>query len=247
MNNQPNTNNTIEMPTTSIIEFQIQGPEGNDLSVSIPLSEAEKVYTGNDSNPYDSYGLDFLKEAISKLTGVDPITMQLFISQEELTTATPLLLLEAQEISLMIKPPVAATFKNLQDAWSSECYALERNIDFLKGEEARRLPPTLCYIRSPAGKEKAGYVDPPTIEAVGIYRDFLKVSIKMLPEHLLRESTYVYAPQYILGKRIQRLHEAPHHRAQPTHLWLRFDKDNNEIVETPSVQFSSSGKRRGQV
>ena len=52
-----------------IIEFKIETLEGNDLSVSIQKSEAEKVYTGSDwlhehanPNPYDSYGLDFLKE-----------------------------------------------------------------------------------------------------------------------------------------------------------------------------------------
>ena len=122
----------------------------------------------------------------------------------------------------------------------SECYALERNIDYLKTDGSGR-PPTLCYIRSPAGKEKAGYVDPPTIEAVGIYRDFLKVSIKKLPKHLLRDSTYVYAEPFNLEKHMQRLHEGAHYvRVPPTHIWLRFDKDNNEIVEPPqsSVVFS---------
>ena len=33
---------------------------------------------------------------------------------------------------------------------------------------------------------------------------------------------------------MQRLHEGAYYvRVPPTHIWLRFDKDNNEIVEPP--------------
>jgi hypothetical protein len=104
-----------------IIQFKIQTLEGNDFSVSIQKSEAEKVYTCNvrdrslNANPYDSYGLDFLKEAISKLNGVDPITMQLFTPQGELTPATPLLPLQNQVLSLMIKSPITVTLRKTQD------------------------------------------------------------------------------------------------------------------------------------
>ena len=204
-----------------IIQFKIQTLEGNELSVSIQKSEAEKVYTCSDSlhehtnpNPYDSYGLDFLKEAISKLNGVDPITMQLFTPQGELTTATPLLPLQNQVLSLMIKSPITVTLRKPQDPMSphSRIYALERNIDFLKGYGI-----TVCYIRTPRYHPTRPYsqipnpLPAPTIQAVGFERGFFKISIKNLPFHLLRDSYLPNAKKFKLPE-------------TPNHLWLRFDK-----------------------
>ena len=223
MNNQQHVNKQNEMPS-SIIQFEIQTLEGELLSVGIQKSEAEKVYTGNDAewtnpNPYDSYGLDFLKEAISTLNGVDPITMQLFTPQGELTTATPLLPLQNQVLSLMIKSPITVTLRKPQDPMSphSRVYALERNIDFLKGTGTCSRP-TVCYIRTPRYRydPTTHYKIPnplpaPTIQAVGLERGFFKISIKNLPFHLLRDSYLPNAKKFKLPE-------------TPNHLWLRFDK-----------------------
>ena len=207
-----------------IIEFKIQTLEGNDFSVSIQKSEAEKVYTCNVpfcnrsliANPYDSYGLDFLKEAISKLNGVDPITMQLFTAQGELTTATQLLALQNQVLSLMVKTPITVTVK--YTGAYVRAYALEHNIDFLKGTVAHTAP-TICYIHTPEHQyDWAAHNPPPPvirIQAVGLERDFFKISIKNLPFHLLRDSNWTYAEKFVLRPQM----------AMPMHLWLRLDKN----------------------
>jgi hypothetical protein len=239
MNNQQHANKQNEMPS-SIIQFEIQTLEGELLSVGIQKSEAEKVYTGNDAewtnpNPYDSYGLDFLKTAISEQNGIDTITMQLFTAQGELTTATPLLPLQNQVFSLMIKSPITITFQNPQtpptNGSSGQVYALERHIDFLKGTEAHTSP-TVCYIHTqdprtirPMGElsfrsstYRSPELTPPPaikIQAVGLERDFFKISINNLPFHLLRDSNWTYAEKFVLRPQM----------AMPMHLWLRLDKN----------------------
>ena len=171
---------------------------------------------GNDANPYDSYGLDFLKDAICKLNGVDPITMQLFTSQDELTTATPLHLLETKVIFLMIKSPITLTFKNpTTTVWRGESYALDQNIDFLKGTVAHTAP-TICYIHTPDYNtaETVSSTPPPptTIEAIGLNRDFFKISTTNLPFHLLRDTSWTYADPFIFPA------------IPPDHIWMRFDR-----------------------
>jgi hypothetical protein len=192
--------------------------------VCIQKSDGEKVSTGSDkdwslnAHPYDSYGLDFLKEAISKRNGADPITMQLFAAQGELTTATPLLSLQNQVLSLMVKSPITVTLQNPQTTVSCEGppYALERNIDFLKGTGTCSRP-TVCYIHTPHGHCPFSTLPLPvsatTIQAVGRERNFFKISIKNLPFHLLRDSAMTYAEPFILRP-----------LEMPKHVWLRFDK-----------------------
>jgi hypothetical protein len=222
--NQPKTTNQIKMPS-SIIQFQIQTLEGKELFACIQKSEAEKVYTGacvcirsTFPNPYDSYGLDFLKTAISEQNGIDTTTMQLFTAQGELTTATPLLLLQNQVLYLMVKSPITVTFQNPQTTvYRGQIYALERNIDFLKGTVVHS-PPTVCYIHTPDYNtaETVAPTPPPAIkiQAVGCERDFFKISIKNLPFHLLRDlHSCSYAEQFVLRP-----------LETPKHLWLRFDK-----------------------
>jgi hypothetical protein len=94
-------------------------------------------------------------------------------------------------------------------------YALERNIDFLKGTGTER--PTVCYIHTPDDLRPNRWDQIPDnlfstkIQAVVLERDFFKISIKNLPFHLLRDSYYRQAQQFILPE-------------TPKHLWLRFDK-----------------------
>ena len=186
--------------------------------------KAEKVYTGNDTeantlctnpNPYDSYGLDFLKTAISEQNGMDTITMQLFTAQGELTTATPLLALQNQVLSLMVKTPITVTVK--YTGAYVRAYALEHNIDFLKGTVAHTAP-TICYIHTPEHQyDWAAHNPPPPvirIQAVGLERDFFKISIKNLPFHLLYDSNFSRgAKQFILRP-----------LKTSNHFWLQFDK-----------------------
>jgi hypothetical protein len=222
--NIPQHVNNPNDPTSNIIEFDIQTLEGKEFSVCIQKSDGEKVSTGSDkdwslnAHPYDSYGLDFLKEAISKRNGADPITMQLFAAQGELTTATPLLSLQNQVLSLMVKSPITVTLQNPQTTVSCEGppYALERNIDFLKGTGTCSRP-TVCYIHTPHGHCPFSTLPLPvsatTIQAVGRERNFFKISIKNLPFHLLRDSAMTYAEPFILRP-----------LEMPKHVWLRFDK-----------------------
>ena len=224
MNTQQQTTNQIE-PASCIIEFEIETLEGKVLSVSITKSEAEKVhikgcwtvhtdntFTAN-TNPYESYGLDFLKAAISVQNGADPITMQLFTSDDELTTATPILPLQNQVLSLMIKSPITVTLQHSQPLleYRHPVYALEHNIDFLKGSHPHTAP-TICYIHSP----ETSPPPPTTIQAVGLDRDFFKISIENLPFHLLRDSNWLYAEHFCI---------LTHMSTPPKHLWLRFDKN----------------------
>ena len=239
---QQQTTNQIE-PTSCIIEFEIETLEGKVLSVSITKSEAEKVHMTNanikhawepqafhkyqgywtvhtdntftaNTNPYESYGLDFLKAAISNQNGADPITMQLFTSDDELTTATPLLPLQNQVLSLIIKSPITVTLQHSQPLleWRRLVYALEHNIDFLKGSHPQTAP-TICYIHSP----ETSPPPPTTIQAVGLDRDYFKISIENLPFHLLRDSHWLYAEHFSL--------DGIHIYERPNHLWLRFDKN----------------------
>ena len=171
------------------------------------------------ANPYDSYGLDFLKEAISTLNGVDPITMQLFTAQGELTTATPLLPLQNQVLSLMIKSHITVTLQNLQTTEPhGQVYALYAWRHFR--HTVTHSAPAVCYIHTPdLSHQITPYHCIPnpfpatTIQAVGLEKDFFKISIKNLPFHLLRDSNWTYAEPFILR---------PH--LTPNHLWLRFDK-----------------------
>jgi hypothetical protein len=92
------------------IQFTIQTLLGESFQVSISVTEAEKVYRpANHSDPYNNYGLDYLKEAISIHTGNDPVSQQL-ICQEELTNSTPLITLASSVITLIVKPSFTIKF-----------------------------------------------------------------------------------------------------------------------------------------
>ena len=215
MNQQ--TSPSMATPKEDVIEFTIQCLEGNTFSVSITRAQAEKVFTYTTRNPYNSYGLDFLKDAISKQNGADPTTQQLFTSDDELTTATPLIRLTGKVITLMIKPPITVTLKNVAAA-ALGIYALplESHIDFLKGiscGEKYHSQSTVCYIHVPCSQE-----DGPKIQAVGMNRDFFKIHIKNLPFALLRASALSYFSEpFILPNLF--------HKESSQHLWLRYDKN----------------------
>ena len=201
---------------TPVKEFTIQCLEGNTFSVSIPLVQAEKAFTYTARNPYNSYGLDFLKDAINKQNGADPTTQQLFTSDDELTTATPLIPLAGKVITLMIKPPITVTLKKFSTTIQSGILALESNIDFLKGPQfgdKYHSQCTICYIHVPYSQE-----DGPKIQAVGMNRDFFKIHIKNLPFALLRASSLSYFSEPFI---LQNLFN----KESSQHLWLRYDKN----------------------
>ena len=90
------------------IQFTIQTLLGETFQVSLPVTEAEKVYQ-EPSFRYKYYGLYYLKEAICSSTGNDPVSQQL-IGEEELTIQTSLLPLVDTVITLIVKPSFTIKF-----------------------------------------------------------------------------------------------------------------------------------------
>ena len=77
------------------VKYRIETLDGKNFMVTVPRCSLKVMpfwfYNGY---KYNLCGLDYLKEAICQLNGVDPISQQLFISDNELTMSTPLLPLE---------------------------------------------------------------------------------------------------------------------------------------------------------
>jgi hypothetical protein len=164
---------------TNNIEFIIQTLEGNTFPVSIPQTEAERIVcaTAVSFNPYNKYGLDVLKDAICKQTGIDPVTQQL-VGHDELTVYTPLLDLANKVITLIIKPSISCSL-----AWTSRHYfQLIRDLKYLKDFSDPTLAPytyqhVICYLYSETQM--------PPIEAIGQKENYIKLAIKNIPPELI--------------------------------------------------------------
>ena len=189
------------------IQFTIQTLDGETFQVSIPVTEAEKVYKGRRS-AYNHYGLDYLKDAISIHTGNDPVSQQLFC-QEELIIATPLLSLVDTVITLIVKPPF--TIKFVSNNW----HTLEKHWACADGLLLRE---TVCYVNC----EQLT-----TLRVIGLRLDYIKIATADL-----KVAETLRGWDVVLSTMSSRhvLYNITDNT--PTHVWLRFNRVNMIIVET---------------
>jgi hypothetical protein len=186
------------------IQFTIQTLDGETFQVGIPLTEAELGWEES------HYALDYLKNAICSSTGNDPVSQQLICGEEELTISTPLLSLVDTVITLIVKP--SFTIKFVSNYW----HAFE--IEFRP--QTFEIHP-LCYLNTADNIQL-------NLRAIGQRLDYIKIAtadLKMADVILRLEKLPIF------------LNEPTDNRYNitdytPTHVWLRFNKENMIIVET---------------
>ena len=189
------------------IQFTIQTLEGETFQVSIPLTQAEKVFQKK-TNKYHYYGLDYLKDAICSSTGNDPVSQQL-IGEEELTIQTPLLPLVDTVITLIVKPPFTIEF--IQKP-TPVVYLLQGNINT---DEAQSI---VCYFHNCHPL----YPLILNLRVIGQKRNYFKIATADLNavKHIaLRMSPFPLSKPYLITV------------TTPTYVWIQFDKDNMKIVD----------------
>ena len=188
------------------IKFIIQTLNGNTFPISI--SRALEVCSPT-SNPYNKYGLDVLKEAISVHTGTPPIVQQLF-GKRELTISDSLLPLAGQVIILIEKPSFYIDFIPTPVGSIYE-FQLDANIEYLAGDgPPDKWDAVICYL--------SGSIILP-IKVIGQHREHFKIETKELPYHLLQASNLWLPARYIITNKT------------PEYLWLRYDKRSMKIME----------------
>ena len=202
MNN--NNHQQIKIMNTTEIEFTILSLDGDTFQVSIERAAAEK-YWHQPYNPYSKYGLDTLKEAISKITGNDPITQQLVVTKI-LTISTPIIPLANQVITLIIIPPFSVAFTLGMSA--NYFYPINANIDWLTETQNSSTAPTICYLHSTT------LLSP--IEVIGMDRSHFKIKSDNIPFQYLNtpdcDRYYWKLPEYV---------------------WLKYDK--HRMIIPPST------------
>jgi hypothetical protein len=204
------------MNYTEII-FTINTLDGKTFPISISSRDAQNVYGGS-KNQYNKYGLDVLKEAISKHTGNGPVIQQLITEDKELTISDPLIQLE---ITLMLKP---SFYINFLLPYIKQEYPLYSDIDFLQDRTAYTLESStwesiICYLGNYITSSEGvgdGYI--PQIKVLGEYRDYFKIATKDLPLDYLRDPNLWVDKKYIINDET------------PEYIWLRYNKNNMEIV-----------------
>jgi hypothetical protein len=182
------------------MEFSIQSLDGDLFQVKISRYKAEKVWKLN-HNPYIKYGLDVLKDEISKHTGIDTINQQL-IADEILTIATSIIPLENQVITLIIKPSFTIRLV------PSDC---PRQIDVINWNSdcSWRCKYILCYLHCTTNIVQ--------IEVIGQYRGYFKIASKNLPHDLLQDTNWTDSVPYIMNY------------ITPKYVWLQCDKNGIKI------------------
>ena len=206
------------------IQFTIQTLLGETFQVSIPVTDAEKVFLKN-TTPYHYYGLDYLKHAICSSTGNDPVSQQL-ICQEELTIQTPLLPLVDTVITLIVKPPFTIYFLSTQIPpvlfqLLGGCSAAGRE-SWTSGDTPLSI---VCYFHNyhphPSGHGYYPLIS--NLRVIGQRRDYFKIATTNLntvnTEELLIQNSPAAIARYLITDNT------------PTHVWLRFDKDRMRIVD----------------
>jgi hypothetical protein len=163
---------------TNQIEFTIQTLDGTQHTVSIFKTDAKHFYDENNiyHNKYAKYGLDYLKEAISKKCGVAIYSQELIYSSEIVTISTPLVDMD-KVITLIINPPFYVSIKE-------ECTQVDGNLVY------RMMYPIYLYrgargLLSPhdLGLSKNDTSNSiPLIEVIGLDRDLFRVEIANLPK-----------------------------------------------------------------
>ena len=200
------------------IQFTIQTLDGETFQVSILVTQAQKVYQGLQS-PYNHYGLDYLKDAICSSTGNDPVSQQL-ICEEELTIATPLLPLVDTVITLIVKPPFTIHFV------SNNWHTLEKHWPCAYGLHSSR---TVCYLSTAETHEQLT-----TLRVIGQRLDYIKIATADLKvaDVVLRTTipitTFTLLSTTRSHSRKDELYNITDNT--PTHVWLRFNKENMTIV-----------------
>ena len=219
------------------IEFTIQTLDGDTFTVSIPLSEAVKVWPGaftSINSLYAQYGLDVLKDAICNHNGTDPDRQQL-ICQEELTISTPLPPLATSVITLIVMSPFQIEFiptmpvseqVDLHAIFTgtgrrvSDVYSLVANLDHL----IPKWTPfeTWTPFESPAVAYLHIWYEPSnttTLQVMGKRRDYFKIA----KADLIDTDRHLRNTQWISKKSGQ-------YYTQLTHVWLKYNTDNIKII-----------------
>jgi hypothetical protein len=205
----PKQTNQIKQQQIHQIQFTIQTLEGRTFPVSIPVTEAEKVHQ-EPSDPYNNYGLDYLKDAICSSTGNDSVSQQL-ICEEELTISTPLLPLADSVITLIVKPSFTIETQYEYKACQSGRYA---GHPLLWEPKLSYISNIVCYFYNSNPKPRIS-----NLRVIGQRRDFFKIAIADL-----KSANAVLRTGHSLPKPYQITTDTP------TYVWLRFVKDYMKIV-----------------
>jgi hypothetical protein len=210
-------------------QFTIQTLDGETFQVSIPVTQAKKVYQGLQS-PYNHYGLDYLKDAICSSTGNDPVSQQL-IYEEELTSSTPLIPLVDTVITLIVKPPftinlVSNNWHTLEEHWTTRL-GKPTSVCVAYGLHSSR---TVCYLSTAETHEQLT-----TLCVIGQRLDYIKIATADLKvaDVVLRTTipiiTFTLLSTTRSPSRKDELYNITDNT--PTHVWLRFNKENMTIVD----------------
>ena len=196
------------------IQFTIQTLDGETFQVSIPLTDAEKVFQKK-TNKYHYYGLDYLKDAICSSTGNANVSQQL-IGEEELTIQTPLLPLVDTVITLIVKPPLTIEFIHTPTPVMYLLLGAPYTPNQIPGWNKEELS-IVCYFHN----YQPLYPLILNIRVIGQRRDYFKIAIADLKaaNAVLRNGPILRSNPYLITV------------ATPTYVWLRFNKDNMKIAD----------------
>jgi hypothetical protein len=217
--------------TTTNPTFTINTLTGNSFSVTIDINDASKIYN-EQKNIYDRYGLDFLKDAISKETGINPVCQQLFAEDGELTilsSLTDVVGLWGSELILLEKPSLKVKFT------TTTCYGINgfmletrmrAHYHHLKNRTNFPLDQPGCHVFESDKKlsicQLFSMERIPDIEVIGMDRDFLCIRLRDIPSDYLKEPRPFYGMSTLKDYEIT--------PTDPEFTWLRFCSDYMEIL-----------------
>jgi hypothetical protein len=203
------------------IDFNITNLEGTRFSVSIPHQQAIIQYNDILYNVYDTFGLDYLKNAICVETGIDPVNQQLWSSESELLHSTPLLPLKSETITLLIKTVARVHLPRATHQLPSMCGIY--SIDYLRQSpyppdnhvQAARYPSlyTICYLQPPDSYDLC-------CDIIGLdeFRNHLKLKLNTI------SPTYLSTSCWRITKHRLRLDKFPEYG------WLLYNKKTMKLT-----------------
>lgn len=213
------------------ITFNIQTLEGKNFSVDLPLELCQKVHRQDAPlrDYYDQYGLDHLKEAISRETGTDPVC-QTIVGTDELNINSRLLEYRDIVLTLLVTPPLTVTFRGVlakETPFTSRVYSyyqVEKCMSVDIWEEAleegeidsgenKHECELICYLSLEDTLRE--------IQVVGRSRDYFKVLFRSLPLSNLK-SKRNFLTQEATDYEIR--------ETDPEYVWIRYRPEQMEVI-----------------
>ena len=200
---------------TNQIEFTIQTLDGTQHTVSISKTDAKYFYDENNifHNIYAKYGLDYLKEAISKKCGVAIYAQQLVYSSEIVTISTPLVDMD-KVITLIINPPFYVSIKEECECTQVDCICSPCTTGIMypiyqyRGASGLLSPHDLVLAKNDTSNSI------PLIEVIGLDRDLFRVEVANLP----KDNIFLDCSEQLISVYTPKPDD-------PKYGWLRYDSN----------------------